>query len=148
MADRCFVKIIIGGNIPRSLVRELATRLLAERLADIDSGGSALETTAEIEDALTFANGQGTVGFEASEVSGGQFTELKGFLIEHKIHFKEISRSLTGVWDGEMVAYNPHLEPPIRHFHVNQNDDPLILRFLLKKAHGASQTSVFSRGMN
>ena len=104
MSDRCFVKILIGGNIPRSLLTELAAQLEAEGLRAIDDGIS-YNSVADYMDAFFAANGRGMIGFESDDVSGGHFEALVEFLEKHKIDYKEINDALPGVYDAQMTVY-------------------------------------------
>ena len=106
MSDRCHVKIIIGGTIPRSLVSKLAKRLEAEGLVELESG-SVLSGVKAYENVIIVANGKGPIEFERNDVAGGHFEELTEFLETNKLCYKEISDALSGCWDAEMVVYRP-----------------------------------------
>lgn len=102
MSEPCYGRILIGGDIPKSLVSELKKKL------DNDFGGLDMNTEVEV----LFEEG---AVFEASdgEANYGHFEALEAWLIEHRIHF-DVRCDSKNEWDAGLMEYRGEkIEEPI-----------------------------------
>lgn len=117
MADRASASIVIGGNIPRSLIPKLVDSI------DVDGGHADWEGEA-VDDSFIVA-GKLLEVFEY-ELSGGIFETIESFCQSHQLPFVRSSGSCAGAFGPERVVFTG--TEPARHFEITENDEVALTR--------------------
>ena len=119
MADRFPGDITIGSNIPLRLL-DLLSEVIAEEVVSI--GWQYRLDKASIRQAIENAAARKeTVQFTDDQAAYGQFDELEGFLIKHRIHFNRHSDARYE-YDAENVYYRGRGRPVTMLSTQDSND--------------------------
>lgn len=102
MADRVSASITIGGNLPASLLIELA-RVIGDEGLSTDWDGSTF-TISELRDGKPLI-------LMAHEVAWGRFEGLETFCTENGLPFTRWSGSYPGQWGAERTVFTGSGEP-------------------------------------
>lgn len=121
MSDRFAAAITLGGDVPRRLLDKLADMIASEGVS-IDWQYSLDKSAVQkaIEDAVATTE---TIRFTDDQASYGQFEQLEGFLVKHRIHFDRHSEARYE-YDGENVYYRGGRKVAV--MLANYSGDPLV----------------------
>lgn len=117
MADRSSASIVIGGNIPRSLIPKLVDAI------DLDGGRADWEGEA-VDDSF-IVTGKPLEVF-AYELPGGIFEATESFCQSRQLVFVRSSGSCAGAFGPERVVFTG--SEPARHFELTENDEVTLTR--------------------
>lgn len=124
MSERMSAEILIGGQVPRSLIPELCAKITAEGVS-LDWGDPCfrptsaqelLENCVEHEDSLVLQ-------LCDDQASWGEFKDLEAFLVEHSIAFNRFTEGRYE-FNFEWAAFRPGAAPQV--FPTNSQREPQV----------------------
>ena len=122
MADRVSVSITIGGELPASLLAELALIIESERIG-IDWEGTPFDPAALPQD--------DALRLKAHEVAWARFEDLEAFCVENGLPFARWSGAYPGQWGAERTVFTGSGEPQC--YAADEDDYVLIGRCTVER---------------